>query len=73
MHLGALDFLRKPLRQNDLLAAIERSGKLRKKTRITPCTDLSDTLSNLNASSYHRRKLLLPKPENHFNRSIYPN
>jgi DNA-binding NtrC family response regulator len=72
MHLGALDFLRKPLRQKDLLAAIERSMKLRKTYRITPCPDVTESLGNPSASSYHRRRVLLPKSENHFNRSIYP-
>ena len=47
MRLGTLDFLRKPLRQNDLRAAIERSQKIQFADRYIPMQNKKDPRSPL--------------------------
>jgi DNA-binding NtrC family response regulator len=71
MHLGALDFLIKPLRQHDLQLAIERTKKFRIKDTTSFLMDVPAPHPTLTLTTYHRRKLLIPGSENHFKRSIY--
>ncbi|MCX6247611.1 MAG: response regulator [Bacteroidetes bacterium] len=71
MHLGALDFLIKPLRQSDLQGAIERTKKFRIEDKASFLMDVSTPHPDLTLTTYHRRKLLIPHSENHFRRSSY--